>query len=428
MFIHERKHWTDFTFDAERLSNRIAEANKAIGFLMGRLSTIGFDSQMAASVENITHDVVFSSEIEGVILNTDEVRSSVARKLGVDIPDSREPTHHVDGMVEMMLDAIMNFDEPLTKERLFGWHQALFPNGKSGIKDITVGAFRKGGMQVVSGNFGHERVHYRAPEAEKVEQEMEQFLQWFNDKGTVPSLVKSAIAHLWFVSIHPFDDGNGRMARALSDMILSQIDRSQQRFFSVSMQINKEKKSYYEVLERTQRGNSDITEWLQWYLSCIQHAAEKSGHLLSGVLNKSVFWNNHSDLPLSERQHKVLNLYLDGYDAKLTTKNWARLTEVSTDTAGRDIKDLIEKGVLTPAKGKVRDVSYNIEYVRPDIIPSDFSEAKLTDKNGKLYLSACYKGTKRLEDLLSDIDRLRYEQNEITLDSLLYKYFAYILS
>ena len=233
MFIHEIENWSSFRWNAERLSDAIALTNRAIGYLVGRLSTIGFDSQMIATVEAVTHDVVASSEIEGVTLNTAEVRSSVARKLGVTVPDVKEPTHYIDGMVEMMLDAIMNYETPLTHDRLFGWHSALFPTGKSGFSDILVGSYRTEAMEVVSGTFGRERIHYRAPGPERVYDEMDKFLLWFNAPNIAPSLLKSAIAHFWFVCIHPFDDGNGRIARAISDMVLSQTDRSKLRFFSM---------------------------------------------------------------------------------------------------------------------------------------------------------------------------------------------------
>ncbi|WP_448780881.1 DUF4172 domain-containing protein [Bacteroides congonensis] len=426
MFIHEIENWTSFRWNADSLSDAIARTNRAIGYLTGRLSTIGFDSQMAATVEAVTHDVVSSSEIEGITLNTEEVRSSVARKLGVTVPDTKEPTHYVDGVVEMMLDAVMNYDTPLNHDRLFGWHAALFPTGKSGFSDIVVGRYRDESMEVVSGTFGRERVHYRAPEPERVLDEMNKFFLWFNDKKIVPSLVKSAIAHLWFVCIHPFDDGNGRIARAISDMVLSQIDRSKLRFFSMSLQISKEKKEYYRMLERTQRGNGDITEWLEWYFTCIERAVSESNIMLSEILNKATFWKNHSEVVITERQRSILNIYLNGYEGKLTAKNWSKLADISLDTATRDVKDLVSKGILFPVQGRVRDVSYTLNYVVPDFRVSDFTDSAVVSRDGRDYISTVYKGQKTMEERITSLDKMRFEQNEMSIGDLVYKYFAYL--
>lgn len=425
MFIHEIENWTSFHWDAVRLSEVIGRASKAIGFLTGRLSTVGFDNQMIATVEAVTHDVVSSSEIEGIALNTAEVRSSVARKLGVIIPNTKEPTHYIDDIVEMMLDAVMNYDVPLTHQRLFGWHAALFPFGKSGYSDIMVGEYRKEAMEVVSGTFGRERIHYRAPEPERVMKEMNHFLAWINDKNSTPSLIKSAIAHLWFICIHPFDDGNGRMARAISDMILSQVDCSKLRFFSMSMQISREKKEYYRILERTQRGDTDITEWLEWYLSCLERAAMESNAMLSGILNKTIFWKTHSEATITERQKAILNIYLDGYEGKLTAKNWSKLAEISLDTAGRDLKSLVSKGILSPVQGRVRDVSYTLNYVQPDSRTLDFTDSALVEHNGESFISTLYKGQKKMEERISTLDKMRFDQGEMSVNDLVYKYFAY---
>lgn len=390
---------------------------------------LGFDSQLAATVESVTHDIIASSEIEGVTLNTDEVRSSVARRLGVSVPETKEPTHYVDGIVEMMLDATQNYSCPLTSERLFGWHAALFPLGRSGSSAIHVGAYRTNGMEVVSGMFGRERVHYRAPDPQRVENEMEAFLAWFNDIGqTPPSLLKSAVAHLWFVSIHPFDDGNGRIGRAISDMVLSQADGSKLRYFSMSMQISREKKEYYRVLESTQRGDGDITDWLEWYLSCLERAVEASETMLSGVLNKAIFWKTFASEAITARQRQLLNIFLDGYDAKITVKNWAKLANISPDTAGRDIRDLVSKGVLKAQKGKVRDVSYSINYLAEDGFARNFSEAEIIQKGGQDYITARYKGSRKVEERISPIDKLRLQQAEIAINDLIYKYFAYLES
>lgn len=427
MFIHESEHWPLFRWDAGSLTDLIASVSKSIGYLSGKLSIIGFHEQLTATVEAVTHDIIASSEIEGVILNTEEVRSSVARKLGVTVADIKEPTHDVEGMVEMMLDAVMNYDIPLTLERISGWHSALFPRGKSGGASITVGAYRTGGMQVVSGMFGRERMHYRAPEADRLPEEMESFFQWFNDRGVVPSLIKSAIAHFWFVTIHPFDDGNGRIARAISDMVLSQTDQSKLRFYSMSMQISREKKEYYRILERTQRGSGEITEWLKWYLSCLGRAVGNAHVLLSEVLSKAIFWKNHSGTILSVRQKTLLNIYLDGYSGKLTVKNWSKLAKVSLDTAARDIKDLVAKKMLLPVQGKVRDVSYKLNFNGNESGLTDFTDVAVVHREEGDYIAAIYKQQYSCEEKLSDRDFARYEQQEITLDDLVYKYFVYLL-
>lgn len=425
MFIHENPHWTSFQWDGPKVELALSKSSRSIGFLSGKLSSIGLNNQLAATVESVTHDVVASSEIEGITLDTAEVRSSVARKLGVMINDAKEPTHYTDGIVEMWLDATQNYSKPLSHDRIFGWHTMLFPYGKSGIANISVGKYRTEGMEVVSGMFGRERIHYRAPEADRVESEMNSFIDWINDPSAAPSLIKSAIAHLWFVCIHPFDDGNGRIARALSDMVLSQAENSRLRYFSMSMQINQEKKDYYRVLESTQRGSSDITEWLIWYMECLNRAIETSDSMLNSVLNKSIFWRTFASVPISERQRIVLNLYLDGYNGKLTAKNWANLSKVSLDTASRDIKDLVSKGMLLADKGRLRDVAYSIRYVAEDSFSAEFSDVKLIERNGRKIISAIYKDIS-VEDILSDIDIVRLSQNEITIEDLLYKYFAYL--
>lgn len=280
-------------------------------------------------------------------------------------------------------------------------------------------------MEVVSGEFGREKIHYRAPETERVMKEMNHFLAWVNDKSISPSLIKSAIAHLWFICIHPFDDGNGRMARAISDMILSQADCSKLRFFSMSMQISREKKEYYRILERTQRGDTDITEWLEWYLSCLERAAMESNAMLSGILNKAIFWKTHSETAITERQKAILNIYLDGYEGKLTAKNWSKLAEVSLDTAGRDLKNLVSKGILSPVQGRVRDTSYALNYVQPDFRTLDFTNSALVERNSESFISTLYKGQKKMEERISALDKTRFNQGEMSVNDLVYKYFAY---
>lgn len=359
MYIYEHKAWPSFSWNKELVNIKLNEVNKAVGYLMGRLSVIGFNDKMSATVESISHDIIASSEIEGVELNNGQVRSSVARKLGVQLQNPAESSRYVDGVVEMALDATVNFNSPLTDERLFGWHSCLFPTGWSGSTKVDVGQYRNGEMKVVSGMFGREKVHYAAPAPEKIREEMNRFLDWFNS-DTHNGYIKSAIAHLWFVCIHPFDDGNGRIGRAIADMALSQAENSGMRFFSISHQINRDKKQYYAVLEKTQKGDCDITEWIIWYLDCLLRSVGQSDETLSKVLDKAVFWQNHAEIVLSERQREVLNRYLDGCPGKLTVKNWAKCVKVSPDTAARDIKDLVEKGVLVPQQGRVRDVFYGI--------------------------------------------------------------------
>ena len=360
MYIYESENWANFLWNKDFINDKLLIINKKAGFLSGRLATLGFDSCLKAMTDTITYDVVDSYQIEGVNLDSDMVRSSVARKLGVEIPKHKEPTHYIDGIVEMMLDATSNYDKPLTDNRLFSWHCALFPTMKSGINDINVGKYRSTGMKVISGALGREKVHYQAPEAEQIPAMMSQFLQWFNSNNQYVTYLKSAIAHLYFVSIHPFDDGNGRMARAISDMALSQADNSKMRFFSMSNQINTEKSRYYDILEKTQKGDGEITAWLDWYLSCMERAIDKANENLSNVLKKSVFWQQNSQTILSERQKDMINIWLDGYEGKLTAKNWSKLSKKSLDTALRDIKDLVDKQILRPKDGNQRNIEYEI--------------------------------------------------------------------
>ena len=368
MYIHQTEDWPPFSWDKDVISTKLANVNKAAGFFAGRLSTIGFDAQMSAAVETLTNDILASSEIEGVVLNSDQVRSSVARRMGVHIVGDVEPSHYIEGVVEMMMDATRKYDQPLTDDRLFGWHNCLFPTGRSGMEVINVGKYRIDPMEVVSGTLDREKVHYRAPAADAVASEMAQFLDWFNADSTPKDYVKSAVAHFWFVSIHPFDDGNGRISRAIADMALSQADDSTLRFFSISRQINKDKRKYNDILERCQKGGCDITLWIDWYLDCMSRAIDSAGEMLSSILDKSIFWQTHSQVVVSDRQKSALNIYLDGYSGKLNVKNWAKQVKVSDDTAARDVKDLVEKGILVPQPGRVRDVSYGISISADRII------------------------------------------------------------
>ena len=424
MFIHEREDWNSFRWDSEKIEALHLKAMHRLGYLAGRMASIGFDNQVMATVEAVTNDVVASSEIEGVRLDTDEVRSSVARNLGVTLEKSHDPSHYVEGIVEMMLDATHRYSEPLTEQRLFKWHSTLFPNAK----DMTVGAYRTDEMSVVSGSFGRERIHYRAPGPERVREEMDSFLTWLNDKANTPDILKSAIAHLWFVSIHPFDDGNGRIGRAISDMVLAPLDNDNMHFYSFSRQILKDKRHYYKVLERTQRGSGDITEWLEWYFGAFIEAIEDSGAVLSRVLRKATFWNAHAQDSISDRQKMVLNKYLDGYEAKLTAKNWEKIAGVSKDTALRDIDALVKQGILVPTPGRVRDIPYSINFT-DRAQPTEnfpFKGIRIEKEGDVSYITSTY-GTTPLRDRVSAIDIARLTAGEISLQDLAYKYFAYAL-
>lgn len=358
-YIYPSTNWPTFIWDKNLIMERQAAINKMAGHLFGRLHDIGLDAQLQTMTQMVTDNVVDSYSIEGIALDAAQVRSSVARRLGVEQLVQTEPSHYIDGIVEMMLDATTNYLTPLTEDRLFGWHSALFPNIRSGIQGIDVGRYRQRGMDVVSGMLGREKIHYHAPEPDFVPGMMQQFLNWFNG-NTTKDYIRSAVAHLHFVSIHPFDDGNGRIARAISDMALSQADNSPMRYFSMSTQVNREKKRYNSILEHTQRGDGDITEWLDWYLGCMGRAIESAEKSLSLILRKSIFWQNHTSDSFSQRQHTILNIYLDGYDGKLTVKNYAKLAEVSTDTAIRDIHELAARGIVKAKEGMMRNVEYEI--------------------------------------------------------------------
>ena len=365
-YIYQNEGWPSFTWDKDLIGAKLVKVNKAAGILEGRLMAIGFDAQQQAVVETLTHDIVASSEIENVVLNSDQVRSSVARRMGVRVTNEVEPSHYVEGIVEMMLDAVAGYDRPLTDERLFGWHNCLFPTGRSGMEVINVGRYRVDAMNVESGALGRAKIHYHAPEADQVAAEMSRFLSWFNAADTARDYVKSAVAHFWFVSIHPFDDGNGRISRAIADMALSQADNSTMRYFSMSRQINKEKRHYNKILEYRQKGGLDITEWIAWYLDCMMRAIKESELMLTSILNKAVFWQQHATVVMTDRQKSTLNVWLDGYIGKLTVKNWAKQSGASVDTAARDIKDLVDKGVLTDPSTKLRNIAYGI-VISPDI-------------------------------------------------------------
>lgn len=371
MYIHELKNWPRFNWDDGKLTRLLAHVRHKQGKLIGRMEGIGFKLREEASLQTLTLEIIKSNEIEGQYLNQDQVRSSIARRLGMDIGGLIPADRNVEGVVEMMLDATQLFNSSLTDERLFSWHAALFPTGRSGMYKIVVGGWRdnkNGPMQVVSGPIGREKVHYEAPEAALLENEVTQFLEWFNQEINIDPVLKAAIAHLWFVTIHPFDDGNGRIARAITDMQLARADERPQRFYSMSAQIEREKKHYYDMLESTQKGTLDITSWLVWFLSCLDRALQNAEEVLAVVLDKARFWEKAADIPLNERQHMMLNTLLDNFFGKLTTSKWAKMTKCSPDTALRDIQDLIEKDLLIKEEGGGRSTSYII-----NILPRNFS-------------------------------------------------------
>ncbi len=360
-YIHELKDWPRFRWDEGALAQRLASVRHRQGRLIGRMEALGFDLRAEAVLATLTEDVLKSSEIEGEMLDKEQVRSSIARRLGMDIGALAPADRNVEGVVEMMLDATQKFQAPLTDERLFAWHAALFPTGRRGMTKIVVGAWRddsSGPMQVVSGPIGRERVHYEAPKASRLESEMAAFLKWFGEDTSHDPVLKAALAHLWFVTIHPFDDGNRRMARAIADMALAWSEQSPQRFYSMSAQICLERKAYYGLLEATQKGDLDITAWLDWFLECLDRAIEGAEQTLSGVIQKARFWEMFKEHSLNERQRKVINRLLDGFEGKMTSSKWATLTKSSPDTALRDINDLINRGILVREPGGGRSTSY----------------------------------------------------------------------
>jgi Fic family protein len=363
-FIHQHEKWPEYIWEIDEFINMLSEARNLQGRLIGKMESLGFDLRNEALLETLTLDILKSTEIEGEILNPDQVRSSVARRLGMEIAGSVESDRNVDGMVEMMIDATRNCYKPLSKERLFDWHASLFPTGRKGMSRITVGDWRKdttGPMQVVSGAMGKEKVHFQAPDSPGIESEMKHFLNWFNKSFENDLVIKAAISHLWFVTIHPFEDGNGRIARALTDMLLAQSDRRTQRFYSMSAQIRIERKQYYEILEKTQKGNLDVTKWIKWFLNCLINSLNSTDIVLKQVLFKADFWNKHSKTVLNERQKKLLNRILDGFDGKLTSSKWAKIAKCSRDTAIRDINDLIEKDILQKESAGGRSTNYELK-------------------------------------------------------------------
>ncbi len=360
IYIHEQDNWPYFTWDNKRVLLKLGETRNLQGKLLGKMETLGFDLQNEAVLDTLTLDVIKSSEIEGEFLERAQVRSSIARRLGLDIAGIVYADRDVEGIVEMMLDATQRFAVPLTSDRLFNWHAALFPTGRSNMHKITVGDWRKAPMQVVSGPMGKEKVHFEAPKPELVAQEMNHFLYWFENDNELDLVLKAAIAHLWFLTIHPFDDGNGRIARAITDLLLARSDKSAQRFYSMSAQIRVERKEYYNILEKTQKGHLDITEWILWFLNCLTNAISATEDILSKVLFKAEFWKEHSTTILNPRQQRMINKLLDGFTGKLTTSKWAKINKCSQDTALRDIQDLIKKNILQKEASGGRSTSYEL--------------------------------------------------------------------
>lgn len=367
VYIHERKDWPRFRWDRAALADQLAAVRNRQGRLLGRMEGLGFRLRAEAVLRTLTQDVTQTSEIEGEFLDPDQVRSSLARRMGIDIGALTPADRHVEGVVEMTLDATQKYQEPLTERRLFGWHAALFPTGRRSFQKIRVGAWRndsRGPMQVVSGPIGREQVHFQAPSADRLTEEMAQFLDWFNRPATTDLVVKAAQAHLWFVTIHPFDDGNGRIARAIADLALARSEQNPQRFYSMSAQIRQERNAYYGILEKTQKGPLDITPWIAWFLGCLDRACAGAEAILAGVLHKAGFWEAHAGEPFNDRQRKVLNRLLDGFEGKLTSSKWAKLAKCSQDTAGRDINDLLRREILIKDAAGGRSTRYSMAEVR----------------------------------------------------------------
>lgn len=382
-YIWQATDWPHWHYDLAALAEPMAEVSRAQGLLIGRLADVGMALRDQASLAALTEDVLKTSEIEGEQLHFESVRSSIARRLGVDIGALAPVDRHVEGVVEMVLDATANSHLPISQARLFGWHAALFPTGYSGLAPIRVGSWRDdagGPMQVVSGPIGRQRVHFEAPPAHQLEVQTRRLLDWLNSASGEPPLIKAGLGHLWFVTLHPFDDGNGRIARAIGDLLLARADGSPQRFYSLSAQIQRERKAYYDILERTQKRSMDVTDWLLWFLETLHRALAQAQFTLDAVLSKTQFWQQFAALPLNERQVKLLNKLLDGFEGKLTSSKWATIAKCSPDTALRDINDLLARGVLRKMDAGGRSTSYVLVAPTPSpqnpqvILPPRFSK------------------------------------------------------
>ncbi len=362
-YIYQKKGWPNFKWDINKLVELLGEVKHNQGTLLGKMELVGFDLQNEAFLESFTSEITKSNEIEGVSYDSNSVRSSIAKKLGINLAGLTTPSPNIDKVVELFIDATTNFNKPLTKRRLFKWHRDLFPDNKKSVRKIIVGKWRtdsEGPMQVVSGAMGKEIIHYQAPPAEVIDEEMEIFLNWFNSKSNYDLLIKASIAHLWFVTLHPFEDGNGRIARVITEMLLARSDGTSKRFYSMSSQILKNRKSYYEILEWTQKGSLEITEWIIWFLSTLNNAILSSEKILSSVIKKHKFWNLYGSQIKNERQRKVLNKLLNGFTGNLTTSKWAKITKCSHDSALRDIQDLVNKGILVKSKSGGRSTNYEL--------------------------------------------------------------------
>lgn len=359
-YIYQYDQWPTFKWKDEEIQVVLGKVRHLQGKVFGQMAAMGFSIKQETMLSTLTLDVLKSSEIEGEILNYEQVRSSIARSLGLEYAGMVHGDRNVEGVVEMMLDATQRYHDPLDHERIFGWHAALFPTGWSGIHRIDTGSYRKDAMQIVSGALGKEIIHYQAPPPEVVKKEMDIFLEWINSEAKIDGVLKSAIAHFWFIIIHPFDDGNGRIARAISDMLLARSEDSPQRFYSLSNQILIEKKIYYETLQKVQHSNGDITKWVDWFLNCLYRALISTEETLKRILYKTEFWDKHKETILNSRQRLMLNKLLDGFEGKLRTSKWAKITKCSADTALRDIKDLIDKGILEPEGSGGRSTNYEL--------------------------------------------------------------------
>ena len=427
MYIHERDNWTNFRWDTSQVSLLQEQVFRKQGLLYGRLSSLGFDSKLHAMAENLTYDIVFSSEVEGIRLNVEQVRSSIAKKLGIKNVKYTAPSHYVDSVVNVMLEAVQHYNMSLTKEKLCAWQAAFFSSGYSEGSQIEIGQYRTNEEHIVSGMFGREKIHYIAPSPNRIEEEMKKFLTWFDKEEPVSSVIRSGIAHFWFVSIHPFEDGNGRLARILSDMALARGENSEFRFYNVSSQINKDKNHYYDILERMQHGDGDITEWLVWYMQKLVEALNEADSIVTTILNKSFFWQKAATVPMTERQTQMLNLFLDGYEAKITSKTWATLAKCSRDTAIRDIQNLVDKNILVENIPGAKRPSYSIVYDVEDLTQF-FSDVTITKENGIPYLHALFKGKRSISERIIKLDAERYERGDLPLSNLLSKYCSYIMT
>ncbi len=364
MYLYNDQNWPIFEWNSEKLLPLLSYVRNSQGKLIGKMGALGFELRNEANLEILTQEIIKSTEIEGEFLDREQVRSSIARRLGLDISGLVYSERNVDGIVDLMIDATKNFDKELNRDRLFSWHASLFPTGQSGMYKITTGRWRDdltGPMQVVSGPLGKEKVHYQAPPAAQIENEMRIFLDWFNLEQNTDLVMKAAVAHLWFVTIHPFEDGNGRISRALSDMLLARSDEQSYRFYSMSTQIRKERHSYYGIIEKTQKSGLDITNWLEWFLNCLLHAIENSEKLLEKIIFKHYFWLSHSGVNINDRQRKILNMLIDDFEGVLNTTKWAKIGKCSQDTALRDIQDLIEKRILIKSEQGGRSTNYEMQ-------------------------------------------------------------------